>query len=276
MAAASRPEPSRPFAFGAAIQGQRDEQQDSFRIRRLDGAGEWLLVLADGMGGHASGAAASQIAVDAFVATCVSRLAAGASLDSAFAETLEDVNARIARFQEQNPRSEGMGATLVAAHLSPAGVAWISVGDSPLWLYGVGGLRRLNADHSMRGVAGASGSFANMLQSAVNGQPIPLIDCHPLPEPLGPDDCIVLASDGLFSLSEAEIAATMANCGGDPKACVERLLAEVEKRDMRRQDNCSVIVARAEPPGRQTPVGLIAGVAAALAAAVVAYLFLMS
>ena len=270
------PQPSsvETSVFGAAIQGDREEQQDAFRIRWLVEAGGWLLVLADGMGGHASGAKASKIAVDGFVATCVSRLASGAALADAFDEALNDANDRIARFQEQDAGSRGMGATLVAAFLSRAGVSWISVGDSPLWICGKDGLRRLNADHSLRGLAeSVSGSFGNMLQSAVNGLPIPLVDRHPECQPLGPGEQLLLCSDGVLTLSESEIATLVAGCGGEPKKSVERLLAEVERQNVRRQDNCSVIVARHEPAARRASRALVLSVVVAAIIAVVAYFY---
>ena len=45
--------------------------------------------------------------------------------------------------------STPMGTTLVAAIVSPEHLYWISVGDSPLFLYRSGKLERLNEDHSL-------------------------------------------------------------------------------------------------------------------------------
>jgi serine/threonine protein phosphatase PrpC len=268
-----------PLVYGAAIQGAREEQQDSFRIRWLEKEGAWLFVLADGMGGHASGAAASRIAVDAFVATFVSRRAADVSVEDALDDSLRDVNHRIALYQEQDHTSLGMGTTLLGAYLSAAGVRWISVGDSPLWLYGKDGLRRLNEDHSLREVSKASGgSFGNLLHSAVNGQPIPLIDCRRDPAPITSDERLILGSDGILTLSEAEIAAIIYESAADPKAAVESLLREVVLRNERKQDNCTIVISRGLPVARRrfptVPAAIIA--VAFMVAAAIVYSYLKS
>src|SRR5581483_8178548 len=103
--------------FGAAIKGGRTDQQDSFRLCRLDGEGGWLLLLADGMGGHAAGALASKIAADTFVAAFRSLRAEGTSLADALGGALTRANEAIAAAQRLDPdNSAGMGTTVVAAH----------------------------------------------------------------------------------------------------------------------------------------------------------------
>mgnify|MGYP000095919914 CR=1 FL=1 len=48
-----------------------------------------------------------------------------------------------------HPETEGMGATLVVPCLVENRLYWISVGDSPLFLWRAGKLSQLNEDHSM-------------------------------------------------------------------------------------------------------------------------------
>lgn len=62
---------SKPVVFGAAIQGSREEQQDLFRLWWLEAERAWLLVLADGMGGHTAGGVASRIAADDVVSSFI-------------------------------------------------------------------------------------------------------------------------------------------------------------------------------------------------------------
>ena len=45
-----------------------------------------------------------------------------------------------------------MGCTLLAVVLAQEGLYWISVGDSPLWLWRAGRLHRLNQDHAYRSI----------------------------------------------------------------------------------------------------------------------------
>jgi PPM family protein phosphatase len=234
-----------PEVFGAAIQGRRSEQQDSFRSVWLAARQAWLLVVADGMGGHAAGAVASRVAADAFVSTFATRRSEGVSLDEAMRGALHDANTQIAKSQEDAPETTGMGTTLVAAHLDADGVAWISVGDSPMWIFRNGAINRINEDHSLRpAVAAGAKAIANMLQSAVNGEPIALVDCRSKPVRLRPGDLVILASDGLLTLSDEEISDTVGNkASAGPEAIVRALLKAVEERGKSNQDNCAVMVA---------------------------------
>ena len=147
------------------------------------------------MGGHAAGGVASRLAADTFVSAFTSSRSGGAPLAEALQSALDEANARIARGQQEMPETEGMGTTLVAAHLSPEGLAWVSVGDSPLWMLRSGRIDRLNEDHSFRPeVARGVRAIANMLQSVLNGNPIALVDLQPRPRRLRAGDLVLLAS----------------------------------------------------------------------------------
>lgn len=234
--------------FGAAIQGKRSEQQDSFRSLWLPSENAWLLLLADGMGGHAAGGIASRLAVEQFISAFTIARAADMDLKRAFEAAIERTNARISAAQREQPGRDNMGTTIVAAHLSHEGIAWVSIGDSPLWLFRGGRFYRLNEDHSLRELAreGAQVS-ANMLQSAVTGGPIEIIDYHETPIALHKDDLVVLASDGLLTLEEDAIAGEIGrNFPHGAEAVTRALLNAVEKYEKENQDNCTVIVA--SPP----------------------------
>ena len=244
-------------AFGAAIQGRRSEQQDLFRSVWLSGEQAWLLVVADGMGGHAAGEVASRVAADAFIATFTTERPAGAALGDALQRAMRDANARIAAYQQDAPATTGMGTTLIAVHLCVHGLAWISVGDSPLWVFRNGRVSRLNEDHSLRAaVAAGANANANMLLSALDGGTIALIDCRPKPFRLRSGDLAILASDGLLTLSESEISRIIAeNAAAGPELVTRALLRAVETCDKPHQDNCTVIVA-APPKPPATPSSL--------------------
>ena len=239
------------------IIGDRTEQQDAFAIHD-EGQAEnlsephLLLVLADGMGGHTGGAVASLAAVEAFVEGY--RQAEGAVMDR-LREGLESANRALDDRIRQSPELEDMGCTLVGAAVTEAGIEWISVGDSPMWLVEDNALHRLNADHSMKPVLAsmvelgeltaaeaANDGRRHILRSAVMGGEIELVDESDAPVPLGA--CrLILASDGLETLSEPDIAALAGDEVHDsPGGCVDDLLAAVSERAMPRQDNATVIV----------------------------------
>jgi len=147
-----------------------------------------------------------------------------------------------------------MGCTLVGVVLNEKGLEWISVGDSPLWLYHAEQLHRLNADHSMmpilqkqveRGVLTFKEAVEHpnrhLLPSALIGSQIDLIDRSIMPLKLFPGDRILLASDGILTLSEQEISQILSESLSAPKL-VNKLLTAVEKKGKPGQDNTTVLV----------------------------------
>ena len=137
---------------GGQIQGARDYQEDFFEFGFLspdyDPSGQGcLLLLADGMGGHAGGGVASETAIKAFRQGFY-QFAPG--LSQRFETGVDAANELIREKQQVDPALGDMGTTLIAAIVTGKSLSWVSVGDSPLWLYRQEQLRRLNADHSMR------------------------------------------------------------------------------------------------------------------------------
>jgi serine/threonine protein phosphatase PrpC len=241
--------------YAAAIQGARSQQQDSVRLRWLADDAAWLIALADGMGGHAAGDLASKIAVDSFVGSFAALRAEHAGFEEAFGTALTEANARIAAMQQARPETRGMGTTLVAAHISRQGLRWISVGDSLLTLYRDGSSARLNEDHSLRGLTeeARGSSSANMLVSALSGGPIQKIDLHTEPLPIVRGDVLMVASDGVLSLADAEIARVLASATpAQVDVMTNSLIDCVERAGVPHQDNCTVALFAPDAGGRAT------------------------
>jgi protein phosphatase len=228
--------PGRWRGEGAQDQGARPYQEDSWALRTLPD-GTLLAIIADGMGGHAGGAVASKLVVDAFL-KAVER---GRPL----AEGLRDANAAVKAGGSGKADLTGMGATLVAALVKDDEVRWISVGDSPFYLVADGKLERLNADHSFapqidamveRGMISAEEAAnhpgRHTLREAVMGEPINLIDeGH---RPLRAGMTLLLCSDGVESLPHDKIAAAATRP-------VRHLLDMVLAVDQPHQDNVTII-----------------------------------
>jgi len=245
---------SRPVA-AEQIVGGREVQEDALDVRCVpggDGREAWLLVLADGMGGHAGGAAASRLAVDTFVDACIGGIS---DIPSALQAGLDRANRRIADEISARPAFGDMGTTLVGVVISNSHLYWISVGDSPLWLYRDGQLQRLNADHSMVPVLeglveigrmseqeAAVDPRRNQLRSAVSGGEFPLVDFCPGPQALRAGDLVVLASDGVETLSQAQLAAILGDGGRSLQQRVRSVMDAIEAAGRPRQDNASLIV----------------------------------
>ena len=75
-------------------------------------AGNTLLVVADGMGGHAAGDMASRLVVPSFLP--LDHREPGGDLLRALAKATRDGNAAIAKVVHDNPELDGMGTTVTA------------------------------------------------------------------------------------------------------------------------------------------------------------------
>lgn len=248
---------------GGQIQGARARQEDAYSITPLPeqgGAegGGWLLALADGMGGHAGGdvaaATVTQVFEEGFTQAGSSQDAAvGARLEAGLMAANEAV-----RVKQQSAFSlADMGATLVAALVIGPVLYWVSVGDSLLWLFRDGELLRLNEDHSMRPLlrelaeAGELSEeevlnhpVAHQLRSVVHGRDLPLVNMAAEGYPLAAGDVILLASDGIETLSAAALTETLQAHADDAGALTQALLDGVEAAGVPRQDNTTVLAYR--------------------------------
>lgn len=243
----------------AALQskGQRAYQEDEFGIldgRRSPSDSEHTLILvADGMGGHVAGAKASQIVTEYFIDTY--QLSEG-SVATRLQSSLQRSNTGVAEAAEKDTELEGMGSTLLAAVISECGLEWISVGDSPLWLYRDGVLQRINDDHSMAPVLAdmvAQGILTeeeaardpkrNALRSAVMGDNMSLIDASLDPVALQGGDVLVFASDGIMTLADEKIAEIISNNYEDGnEKIVASIMDAVTQARKPNQDNVTILI----------------------------------
>jgi protein phosphatase len=242
----SRMRPEIDFA-GRAIQGQRDDQEDYLAFEQL--GDRLLLVLADGAGGQAAGEHASRNAVLGFL-ECFAQ-SQGETVPTLFA-ALHEGNRRVAAFMGGDPTQLAtMATTLLAAVVEEHTLHWISVGDSPLLLFREGRLERLNADHSIAEPNGTPSHASNVLRSALAGGNIPMIDWRREAYALEPGDILLAASDGLWTLSRAEIAAHLAALVADNATVIaNELLRLVKTKAKTNQDNVTIGVMKVSA---QTP-----------------------
>ena len=225
-----------------------------------------VAVLADGMGGHAGGARASQIACRHFLEAFT---AARGAPDERLTLALMAANQAMANTVATEPDLSGMGSTLIGVTVSEAGLRWISVGDSPLYLWRKGEMALVNEDHSLApllDVLVAEGSMSieearrhpnrHFLRSAVTGEDIDLIDLAETSLPLETGDVVVLASDGVQTLAVETIAKAIETAeanGAD--AIAEALIAAVEAACASHQDNTTVMVLKVLRAGSAASTG---------------------
>ncbi|MEX2482727.1 MAG: SUMF1/EgtB/PvdO family nonheme iron enzyme [Gammaproteobacteria bacterium] len=240
---------------GSQIDGARDYQEDAFLITRLgdrdaDSAAA-LIVVADGMGGHAAGNVASNMAVQTFNRH-LSKNYPNDNPAEVLHEAILQANGSIAATVAETAALKGMGCTLVACVLERGKLRWVSVGDSHLYVLRDGQLLKKNADHSYGGfldrmaqagtpIEAESGFSRNMLMSALTGDDIAEIDCPDDAMTLRSSDRIIIASDGLDTLGPEEIVEICAG-SSSAKQCVDHLLEGVTAAGAPRQDNTTIVV----------------------------------
>ena len=240
---------------GAAMIGARKRQEDTWAVLPDppgDPAVRLMAIVADGLGGHAAGDKASQAAVAGFLDGFRET---GGTPRERLAEALEEGNREVRRsLQEDRARRLGMGTTVIAAAFGEERCTWISVGDSFLFRCRAGRLERLNPLHTegaeldRRAARGEISwerarrdPYRHLLNSAVMGGRIEEISHGDNGQERG--DVFVLASDGIETLKEEEIAAICTEHAPRGAAAVAAALLErIEVRKRRYQDNATVVV----------------------------------
>ncbi|MDG4647768.1 protein phosphatase 2C domain-containing protein [Roseibacterium sp. SDUM158017] len=250
----------------AQCRGDRERQEDALAVSCPDGADFGFAVVSDGMGGHAAGDLASRIIVAEIFAELILRgrgpLGEAAELSALLNDAVHTANASLRAQIDACPEQAGMGGTVVATALVDGGLQWVSVGDSVLYLLREGRIERLNDDHSMapeidlmaaRGMIDAEAARThpqrNFLTSALTGQDIPEVDCPVGRFDLRDGDILLIASDGLQTLSDARIAEIVGERARDEsRAIAVALIDAVTACGQPEQDNTSVVVLKVEAP----------------------------
>jgi serine/threonine protein phosphatase PrpC len=234
--------------------GSRQEQQDAGLLLSDDGRREQLVVVADGMGGHAGGSiASSQLAETAkrvWAEHKKSPLEPKRLLERIIREGHEAIN-RAGAEKGLTPRS-----TCAMLLIHDGAAHWAHVGDSRIYRLRDGQVMRLTRDHSVVQMLVDLGKVSeeemgthpdqNRLTQSLGG------DASPLPD-FGNDaikthDAFLVCSDGLWEMiPQSEMAATLAAKKlGDDGA---RHLAErAFDRAKPKSDNITVALLRVGGP----------------------------
>ena len=242
------------FCSGSQSIGARDYQEDSLLIQEDNLPPNCtLLVVCDGMGGHEGGDIASRTVAEVIVKCFLEE--ENKSPAQKFKICLEKANAALADMVTQGDAPEGLGTTVVAAFIHGNNLHWLSVGDSLLYHIRKGNIQQLNDDHSMAPILdqmAQSGRISkeealsdpqrNALRSAVMGKKIELINIQSKENFLKTGDTLLLASDGLLTLSEKDISKLVQqNYRKGAKIITGQILDTVSARDQSHQDNTTLI-----------------------------------
>ncbi len=237
------------------IDGARDYQEDAYMVNQLGESDNGdlcaLVVMADGMGGHAAGNVASNMVVATFNKTFQGKFPTP-DISEVLTDSLNRSNDQIRASVKETPALRGMGCTMVSAYVEDSNLYWVSVGDSHLYLIRDRELIKQNADHSYGAyldmmkeqgmeIEEQAGMSRNMLMSAMTGEEISSIDVAEAPIKVRPGDRVIIASDGLDTLGAGAII-QYSSWSATAKECVYALLKAVEDANKINQDNTTLIV----------------------------------
>jgi serine/threonine protein phosphatase PrpC len=211
----------------------RTNNEDSFGYWEPDDDRQFLrkgrlAVVADGMGGYEGGQEASRLAVETLVA--VYRDFGGDDPQEALVEALQAAHEQIRQYSVAHPELRGMGTTCTAAAIvRVAGrgaeydaLYYVHVGDTRLYLIRDGQITKVTRDHSYVGRLVEAGMISpeeaethpqrNILTAALGTNPDLIMDSPGHPEPLRPEDVLLICSDGLWGqVHDSEILDAVEN-----------------------------------------------------------------
>jgi PPM family protein phosphatase len=222
---------------------RRQKNEDRLLIREL-AEGATLLAVADGMGGHAGGEIAAQLAID----TLAGMAPELNSQPHHLVRMIEKANQAVQAQADHQPELRGMGCTLTAALVGNGRIFWSHVGDSRLYLFRGGELRQLTTDQNMAQHLVETGRLTpeearNSPFRHLLAQCVGCGFCRPASGSLQGEksDLLLLATDGLYGeLPTHRIAAILKEVE-EPDRIVQLLVRAA--LDSGGHDNITAIVA---------------------------------
>jgi protein phosphatase len=112
--------------------------------------GQYLAIVADGMGGHKAGEVASQCAVTHLKDKWqqLGQALTPAEAEEWFRTNIAAVNRQILQYSRENEEYEGMGTTIVAVIVTDKFATVANIGDSRCYVLNDDGYSQLTEDHS--------------------------------------------------------------------------------------------------------------------------------
>jgi protein phosphatase len=248
------------FAGDSNVGMKRAHNEDSFYLPDS----ERLAIVADGMGGHASGEVASRLAVETisgfFKATQEEqqltwpfKMDKGHRYDiNRMITAIKLANLKIHEQAQKDPRCHGMGTTVVSALFVDEALVVGHVGDSRLYRRRDGVFEQITEDHSllndyikMKHLSPdeiAAFPHKNVIVRALGMKDTVQVDVHVDAPRLG--DVYIICSDGLSGMIKDEEIAEIAMSDRDLDVVCERLISTANKNGG--LDNITVVAVRLE------------------------------
>lgn len=190
----------------------REHNEDSVTILK-NMSGEYLAVVADGMGGHRKGEVASALTVTHLGKRFMEGSSVGTKSDAVnwLSDNLSEINREILDYGEKNENSKGLGTTVVAAIITKEFLIFANIGDSSGYVIKNNKLHRVTKPHTLVNLLVDAGDLTeeeaknhpkkNVLMKALGAAE----KCEPdIFDVDNGSDGVFLCSDGLTSMLNDE------------------------------------------------------------------------
>lgn len=190
----------------------RSHNEDSVNIVK-NRNNEYLVVVADGMGGHKAGEVASSLAVNE-LAKRFSELSSVGTKEEAviwLKEIIDEINVKILRYAEEHVDATGLGTTCVCSIITDDFLLFGNIGDSSGYVLKNGRLYKVTKDHTLVNILLENGELTesaakthpqkNVLMKALGASEEIDMDIFDVEKNL---DGVLLCSDGLTNMVSVE------------------------------------------------------------------------
>ena len=224
----------------------RDHNEDSVIILK-NSNNDYLMAIADGMGGHSAGEVASSIAISYLGDHFKESFLNMSKVDAVnwIRDAVNEINTLIFQHEKTHPESKGMGTTLVMAILTEEYLLFGNVGDSSGFVMKDDKLHKVTYDHTLVNLLVSAGELTkeeasthprkNVLMKALGASlevDVDVFDCDmDITE-------ILLSSDGLTNMIDQDQIEKVLLGKGDIEDKVIKLIQKANNRGG--TDNISV------------------------------------
>ena len=235
----------------------RDHNEDSVIIVK-NSDNEYLMAIADGMGGHSAGEVASSIAIG-YLGKHFKETFFHLNKISAInwiRDSVDTINTLIFQHEKTHPESKGMGTTLVLAVYTKDYLLFGNVGDSSGFVLKDDELRKVTYDHTLVNLLVSAGELTkeeasthpkkNVLMKALGAALNVDVDIFECDMDMNIRE-VLLCSDGLTNMLEREQIEKVLLSEGSVEEKVEKLIKK--ENNLGGTDNISVAYLTLEKEG---------------------------
>ncbi|MEJ7586392.1 MAG: Stp1/IreP family PP2C-type Ser/Thr phosphatase [Ferruginibacter sp.] len=218
----------------------------------------FLLIVADGMGGHLAGEVASKMAIDTISDEYYQKNNKG-TIEKVLAKAFRTANKKIFELASEKGQYRGMGTTCTALAIVGQTIYYAHAGDSRAYFYKNKSITRITEDHTYVQQLVSNGELTaaeaavhpqrNILTNAMGTKADLRVDTGKCTEAFEQTDRLLLCSDGLYDYLEDWEISNVLGFGSIMEAA-DHFIAEAKKRGG--MDNITVVLAEIKNEPKET------------------------